>query len=401
MTPNPVSQIHRRRQSSPLAAAVLLLAALPVLAADGPNAVLARMNWKSSIYNSAVNGTSSFATNGTFSLHAGTSIPADPNAKPAFAGSGEIVHNPAEQPAAIRDKFPTKLTDLVSGGIVAGPAVNAAGYNTAAKVFNAADPDTSGEALALREFPGQGFNFITAKAEAKCKFTREMVNNKWLHTADPKGTEVSLGSLGNVPANVKRGSVGALVYDPLNFQIPDSTFSNLGGIAGLDKDDFGVQLNDPAAVAASTLEVGTNFPFASDPSANPLGNSEQGLPLVYRLNVTFSAADPMHPFIRFQFNPNFSFFDPDHPESPWSQGQIESNVQTRLLDMLTMVNGEVQLSDDLDLFGYTVDAQRSTMAYQIDYMGATMGVTPEPATIALLVAGLALIPRRRNKQAAA
>ena len=337
------------------------------------------------------------AAGGTYSLHAVTNM----------KGQGDYQHKPGNQPANVNTIFPVKLvTDPLdpdgSTDIAAPtPLPQGAKYLDAAKNFNAPGQApvkvATGQAKQMFTTPADAARNLlafttTATALAQIAFSQPRAD---VYLVNPAGTYASVEKPNQsrpFPLDffvARRGpegtKSGSLVLDPLTYNGVEQG-DLLTGVVGFTKDDFQAQVNDPLGKGIMTSEVGTDV---LGPSLGPLGGSFQNnLPLAFRLTV--SLTPDAAPSIRFDFNPAFTFFNPDDPQDILSPGAILSFVTNRFNAALTPGANPADLytlAADVSLIGYEAVAAADMETMNIDYMSGQVVQAPEPAGLALALLG--------------
>jgi len=341
---------------------------------------------------------------GTFSIHAAAQ----------GGGQGQYLHSPGNQPANVNTLFPAKI---VVGDdpeedfyLIPTPLPKGANYLTSNKNFNAVGQPivkiNTTEASRQVTTPADNAKNLpafttSAKAFSQITFRQPLAN---VYEVTSAGSYVEVKDFiqykGNGVIPVRRApedtKAAALALDPLSFSDLEAG-DHLAGVVGFMKDDFAAQVTDPLARGLMTTEVGSDI---LGPSLGPLGGSFQdNLPLIFRLTVTATAAGA--PTINFQFNPAFTFYNPDDPNEIISPGNILSFVTSRFNAALTPnlnPGDNFTLSDDVALIGYTAIAPQDLETMNVSYSQATSVRLPEPSSWCLLaLAGLSVVATRRRK----
>ena len=342
---------------------------------------------------------------GTFSIHAAA----------LAGGQGQYLHNPGNQPANVNTIFPTQIAvgedPEEDYYVLPTPLPKGASYLTANKNFNAVGQPTvkvnTTEATKQVTTPADNAQNLpafttTTKAFAQITFQQPLAN---VYQVGSKGTYVEVKDFnqyktGVVP--VRRAPEGTkastLVLDPLTYNGIQQG-DHWAGVVGFTKDDFAAQVTDPLAKGIMTTEVGSDI---LGPSLGPLGGSFQdNLPLVFRLTVTATAAGA--PTINFQFNPAFTFYNPDDPGDIISPANIVSFVTSRFNAALTPnlnPGDNFTLDNDVALIGYMGIAPQDMATMNASYSEGVSVRLPEPSTVSLLIMAsivLATATRRKYK----
>jgi len=132
------------------------------------------------------------------------------------------------------------------------------------------------------------------------------------------------------------GKAGAIMLDPWNFG--PSLAGNDALTGGLTlSGDLDVRIDDPNATGAVELNAASNLITSLGPP-DPLGNDDNGNPLIYSLLFSFHAGT-LTPEIAFTGNASYQFFAPTDTSmlSPISNGALQSFVSGEILSDLDFV----------------------------------------------------------------